>query len=268
MHEFAFSSKDEDGPPVSSHSARDKLPLTVAVLAKDEEDMIGNCLASASFADEIIVINGNSRDRTVQIARDLGAVVFVRPEQQDYSALRNFALEHAKNDYVLMLDADERLTEQLRDEIQTAVTAGQCAAYLIERINIAFGKPLRVFGKDLQIKLLKKDLCRYHGLIHEKPSINGSLGQLRGVVLHYPYEDWSEYWSKLRRYTRLDPVVSSGFPEPLVRAMRTFFSYYVVHRGFLDGIVGFKLSVMSGFYELARRRETHEHRRSRRPQPL
>ena len=238
----------------SSNQARGKLPLTVIVLAKDEEEMIGDCLSSASFADEIIVIDGNSSDRTVQIAHEHGAIVLIRSEQNNYSALRNFGLEHAKHNYVFMLDADERLTERLRREIQTAIGTGKCAAYRVERINISFGKRLRVFGRDLQIKLLRRDLCRYEGLIHERPCVRGSLGQLPGAMFHYPYEDWAEYWSKLRKYSQLDTVVSTGLLDPLKRAMRIFFSYYVVNRGCLDGLVGLKLSIMSSYYQLARTR--------------
>lgn len=236
------------------HDGSSAIPLTVVVLARNEERMIGDCLASVSFADQKIVIDGKSTDATVKIAEKLGAVVYIRADK-DFSVLRNFALDQATHDFVLMLDADERVTPDLREEIQKTVPNPKYAAYRIERINISFGKSLRNFGRDFQVKLLRRDLCRYEGRVHEKISAAGAIGQLSGAMLHFPYESWAEYWVKFRRYAQLDYVTPKEISNPILRAARLFYHSYIVNRGFLDGIVGLTLCLSSAFYELIRPRK-------------
>ncbi len=234
------------------------MKLTVVVLTKNAERHLEQCLRSAQFADELLVLDGNSVDRTIRIADHFGANVVVRSET-DFSALRNFALAKAANEYVFMLDTDEFIPAKLRDEIRQVLNQkAPAAAYQLQRINIGFGRPLRAFGKDIIVKLLRKNACHYEGRVHESPKIDGAVSTLSSHLIHLTYWNWAEYWRKWLRYTAVDvperPLNQFG------RAAHVFMNSYVTNRGYLDGFVGLTLSLASALYEIGRIRSIRKPR--------
>ncbi len=230
--------------------------LSLAVITLNEEKKLADCLNSVPFAHEKIVVDSGSKDRTCDIAASLGAKVLVR-SFDDFSSQKNYAISKTTGEWVLLLDADEKLSEGLGREV-LAVTADPSSkdGYYLKRHNILFGGPMR-FGSnadDWQLRLIRRQKGVFEGNVHERIVLNGQAGRLKHPLLHTSYQTLSEYQSKFPQFCSMDaermyregkrPHVYHLFLKPLAH----FAYFYIVKLGFLDGARGLLYHVLSVRY--------------------
>lgn len=231
-----------------------RAPLTVLITACDEAERIGTCLASVAWADQILVVDSGSTDRTREIARAAGAEVLEHPYVSP-SRQKNWALPRCRHEWVLILDADERVTPALRREIETLLAGTPAAdAYAVRRVNVAFGRPVRFgrWARDRVVRLVRRDRARYDDRrVHEEIVVAGRAPRLRGTILHDACRSLEEYWPKMVRYAAAgaDEVVTRGRRVGLVaivgRPLWRFARSYLLDLGILDGRRGAVLAGMS-----------------------
>ena len=224
----------------------DRVPCSVIIAAKDEAREIAECIASVSWAEEVIVVENDSVDDTVSIAQANGAVVFSHPFTT-IGRQRNAAIARARHEWILVVDADERGTPQLGAEIAGVLSTGASpVAYRVRRRNFFLGREIRHGGweRDRPVRLFRSRMRYDERPVHEHVMTDGVVGDLREPFIHYPYASLSEYFAKLERY--------SGWwaEQNFARGRRTrawtialkpparFFSMYVLRAGFLDGAAG------------------------------
>ena len=227
--------------------------LSVVIIARDEEDSIGEALESVKWADEVIVVDSGSTDRTVEIARARGAKVLVTSDWPGFGAQKNRALDQATRAWVLSIDADERVTPELRDEIAAVVAAnGPHEAYEVQRLSSYCGRFMRHGGwwPDRVTRLFRRGAARFSDdLVHERVVVQGATGRLKAHLLHHAYEDLEEVLRKVDRYSTAGARMrhAKGERGSVTRAVAhgawAFFRTYVLRAGFLDGRHGFMLAV-------------------------
>lgn len=227
------------------------MTLSVIVITKNEERHIGQCLDSVSFADEIIVVDSGSTDRTCQIAREKGAHVVSTADWPGFGPQKNRALDHATCDWVLSIDADERVTPELAQAILLAIQQPQPQAYNIARLSNFCGRWIRHSGwwPDHVLRLFRRGTARFtDAAVHERVQSQGEVGTLDAHFLHYPYEDMEALITKVNRYSsdaaRMMHAKGrrTSVPGAVGHAIWTFIRIYVIRRGFLDGREGFILA--------------------------
>jgi len=231
--------------------------LSVTVIALNEEANIVPCLESVRFADEIVVVDSGSTDRTVELARNLTDRIF-SSDWRGFAGTKNFALEQASGEWVFSLDTDERVPEGLREEILNVVKAdGPLAGYKTPRKNYVGGRWIRHLGwyPDYTLRLFRRSQGRFRERqVHEEVEVAGPVGFLHTPLEHYSYRNLSEYAARQDRYARLAAreMLKAGrrpFPgELLWRPALTFFNLFVLKRGFMEGALGLKLSLASSRY--------------------
>jgi glycosyltransferase involved in cell wall biosynthesis len=235
--------------------------VTVTVVTWNEEERLRRCLESVTWADEIVVVDAGSDDKTVEMARVYTDHVLIRA-WDGFARQKNFALEHATGDWVLSLDADEEVTPELRDEIHRVVGGDEAAVgFAVPRRNIFWGRWLR-HGRlypDWQVRLFRRGCGRFvDRAVHESVEVDGPVGRLRGALVHHSYRDVADFVARTNRYTALaaDEALkggrSVGGVDLVLRPLGRFVSMYVVHRGFLDGWRGFVLAVLYAYYVFIR----------------
>lgn len=201
--------------------------LTVAILAQNEEDMIARAVASAAWADDVLIVDGGSTDATVAIAQRVGARVIERPFD-DFARQRNFALEQAHGDWVLFVDADERVTRALAEEVR-ALLAKEPAhdAYGIPRRSMALGRWLEWHpgGADMPVRLLRRGRARWSGEVHETVEGARSVGALSAGLVHLTHRSVSEVVRKIDTYSEFEAadLVRRGARAPSARALLASF---------------------------------------------
>ncbi len=234
------------------------MKISAALITFNEEKNIQKCLRSLSFADEIIVVDTGSSDKTVKIARALGAKIY-KIHFKDFSNAKNFAISKTKFPWVISIDADEEVTPELKTELLKVVNEETgLAGYYIKRETLFLGKRIKHCGwnKDYQLRLFKKNKGAFNGKpVHESIEVKGGTGRLKETLLHYSYPDSRTYFEKMNRYTTLQAEEKQkGFL--LLRMLTTpfakFFRMYFLKAGFLDGKQGFILCVYSGFSEFVK----------------
>lgn len=182
------------------------LRLAVLIFTRNEEAHIEACIKSASFADEIVVIDSGSIDKTQAIAESMGAKFTAHPMGDDgFAGQRNFALTQTTADWVFYLDADERIQEEAAREIRRIVSDGNPAAYQVERKNIVFGKMMHHGGHrpDFVYRLYPRTAIHWQGKVHEGIETYLPRKTLHNVLLHYTYTTWKQYFAKFNQYTSL-----------------------------------------------------------------
>jgi glycosyltransferase involved in cell wall biosynthesis len=237
------------------------------LITKNEERNLAPALESVRFCDEIVVVDADSSDRTREIARDAGARLIVSP-WLGFVAQRNAAVDAAGHDWVLALDADERVTPRLREEIQAARVAGfPCAGYRIPRLTHYLGRWIRGtdWYPDLQLRLFDRRQGRWQGaLVHESVQVRGAIGRFRAALEHHPYADIADHLRKIDSYTSLwaRQSFSAGrrvaAPTLPVAAGWAFLRNYVLKGGALLGEAGLTVSILNSYYtytKLAKLRE-------------
>jgi glycosyltransferase involved in cell wall biosynthesis len=229
--------------------------VTATVITFNEAANIEAALASLSFLDEIIVVDSQSTDNTVALARAFTDKVFVR-SWPGYVAQKNFAAEQARHDWILSLDADERISEPLADEIR-ALAGDGTAAYRIPRVTFHLGRWMRStdWYPDFQMRLYDRRRARWTGRhVHESVKVDGPVGQLRGEILHYAYRDLSHHLQTMDRYTALaarqmfEDGRRAGWWDLATHPPAAFLRNYVLRGGFRDGVPGLIVSAMNARY--------------------
>jgi glycosyltransferase involved in cell wall biosynthesis len=231
--------------------------LSVTIITKNEAANIAAALDSVAWADERIVVDSCSADGTAAIAARHGARVESR-EWPGYIAQKNYAASLAANDWILSLDADERVSPELAAEIQTTL-AGEPAArgYRIPRVTFHLGRWIRTtdWYPDHQLRLYDRRAAEWTGkYVHEGVTVNGPIGRLGHELQHYAYRDIDEHMETIERYTTLaaqqmfDAGRRATFFDVAVQPKFAFFRNYVLKRGFLDGTAGLIISRMNAYY--------------------
>jgi (heptosyl)LPS beta-1,4-glucosyltransferase len=230
--------------------------LTVTVITLNESANIGAALDSVAWADEVVVVDSRSSDDTVAQARQRGARVVVR-EWPGYSAQKNFAAEQASHDWILSLDADERVTPALADEIRAAL-AGEPAVrgYRIPRVSFYLGRWIRStdWYPDYQLRLYDRRVSKWSGIVHEGVAVDGAVGRLGADLEHTPYRDIAHHLQTIDRYTTLAASAMRergrrvGLAGLVARPAGAFLRNYLVRGGWRDGSVGLIVSVLNSYY--------------------
>ena len=236
--------------------------ISVVISAFNEEKNIGDCLQSIKWADEIILVDNTSSDKTVSIAKKYTSKIFKRPNNRMLNINKNYGFEKATNKWILNLDADERVTEELKREIINVINnnSDDFDGFEIPRKNIIFGKWIRhgIWWPDYQIRLFKKGKgkfeCRH---VHEKIKLEGKLGQLSQPLLHYNYKSISEYIRKFNDiYTEneVENFLKSGkriyWYDAIRMPVNEFLSVFLARSIYKDGLHGLVLSILQAFYAL------------------
>ncbi len=233
-------------------------PVTATIITFNEAANLPAALASLSFADEIVVVDSESTDDTVAIARQHTDKVFVRP-WPGYVAQKNFAAEQASHDWILSLDADERVSPPLASEVTSVLSApgGDTAGYRIPRVTYHLGRWIRStdWYPDYQLRLYDRRRARWTGRhVHESVRADGPVGRLRGEILHYAYRDLSHHLQTMDRYTTLaarqmhEDGRTGGFWDLALHPPAAFFRNYILRGGFRDGVPGLIVSAMNAHY--------------------
>jgi glycosyltransferase involved in cell wall biosynthesis len=231
--------------------------LSVTIITRDEATDIGDALASVAWADEIIVVDSESTDATVAIARQHTDRVVVR-EWPGYVDQKNYAASIASHDWILSLDADERVTAELAAEIKDTLAATPaCAAYRIPRVTWHFGRWIRStdWFPDYQLRLYDRRSAQWTGrYVHEAVTSRGTVGQLQRELQHYAYRDIAEHLETMDRYTTYAArqMAESGRQAGLLQLaghpLLAFIRNYIARGGFRDGTAGFVISAMNAYY--------------------
>ncbi|HUW22057.1 MAG TPA: glycosyltransferase family 2 protein [Candidatus Bathyarchaeia archaeon] len=225
-----------------------KIGLSVIIIVRNEEAMIADALKSVNWAEEIIVFDTGSSDKTAQVARDTGVKVFQVPFRgYNFSKWRNQALKRAGENWILYLDADERVTPLLKKEIQKVVK-NKISAYAISRRNFYLGKEMHYGGAwpDDVIRLFhRQDLIRWVGELHEQPVISGKIGKLKNPLIHLTHRDLSSMMEKTIDWTVIEAelLFASNHPRVawwrILRMMVTkFWKRIVLQQAWRDGTEG------------------------------
>ena len=234
------------------------MSISAVVLTKNEEKNIDACLKGLDWCDELIVVDDHSTDKTVELAKKHKAIVYEHALENDFSKQRNFGLEKAKNEWVLFVDADETVSENLRNEIiqYTNNPINQCNGFYVKRIDYMWGKQLK-YGEQGNIKLLrlaKKEAGKWSGKVHEVWNIAGSTSLLENPLQHFPHPSLAEFLKEINFYStlRAQELHAKGVTAPwfsvLLYTKGKFFQDYIVKFGFLDGIEGFIAALIMSFY--------------------
>ncbi len=234
-----------------------RCPLSVIVITRNEEPNIDECLGSVAWADEIVVVDAKSTDATASRARRYTENVFIT-DWLGYAGAKTFALAKAKHEWILWLDADERVTDGLGEEIRSVITGSPSAAgFEVARRAYFLGKWIRHCGwyPSTVVRLFKRSAARFDGSrVHEGLVVNGPVGRLRNDLLHYTDHTLYHYLTKFNSYTTLaaEDLADRGrrfsLADLLARPPYLFLKMYLLRRGFLDGMHGLVLSLLSAAY--------------------
>ena len=226
--------------------------LSVILITKNEEHDLSDCLKSVSWADEIIICDSGSTDKTLEIAKQFTDQVY-STDWPGFGPQKNRALDKASGDWVLSIDADERVSPELRDEIQKVLNSpNTVTAYSILRHSLYCGHEVR-FGDwrgDRVIRLFQRGKARFSpSLVHESLQIEGSVQKLKSPLIHHAFKDLAEVLSKIDHYSTLGALLqhqkgrSGSLTQALTHSLWTFFRGYFLRLGFFDGKAGFQLAV-------------------------
>jgi (heptosyl)LPS beta-1,4-glucosyltransferase len=230
--------------------------LTVVILTKDEEHNIAACIESVRWADKVVVFDSFSQDRTVEMAQELGAKVIQHPFR-NYAEQRNAALEAVESQWVFFVDADERATLELATEVRQAIEEEK-TGWWVPRHNYIFGRLTLHAGwfPDYQLRLLKRERARYDPArkVHEVVILDGQAGYLKNVLIHYNYDNLSQFLERQSRYTNYeakilyDQGVRPKWRNLILQPLREFRRRYVYLQGWKDGLHGLFLSGLMAYY--------------------
>lgn len=232
------------------------MKVSVVILTKNEEINIEDCMKSVLFADELLVIDDNSKDNTVDLAKEFGARVIGRALNEDYASQKNFALREAKYNWVMFIDADERVTKELEKEILTEIKSKKYSKYQFKRMDLFLGKWLKYgdVGAYRDIRLIKKGSGRWLRRVHEYFETEGEVGNIENPIHHYSHPTigklvksvnrWSGWHAKANREEKKHSNIIKIVFWPKLK----IFDNYILKFGFLDGVHGFVFSIFMSFH--------------------
>jgi glycosyltransferase involved in cell wall biosynthesis len=234
------------------------MKISAVIITFNEEDRLPDALESVrEVVDEIVVVDSYSTDRTLEIARKGMAKVF-QNSFQNFGAQKNFAMSKASHEWVLNLDADERLSSELATEIKAIKTSdwpATTAGFAIKRKTYYLGRWISHSGwyPDKKIRLFKKTTAKWQGRVHEKLEVKGEIAPLQGSIIHYTYRHIHDHINRLNRYSSIqaeDLAKKYKHTLPLrllILPMATFLRHYILKRGFLDGFPGLIIALISSW---------------------
>lgn len=235
--------------------------LTVIIITYNEEENIRDCLESVRWADEVVIFDSYSNDNTVKICREYTEKIFFN-EWLGFGKQKNLCIEKASFDWILNLDADERITPELKGEIQDALNRdNEYDGYYIARKNYFNKKWIRYGGwyPDFNLRLFKKERGRFKEReVHEKIELEGRTGYFKKPLEHHTYKDIGDFLRRLNKYSTLSArelyknKKRAGYSDILLRPPFTFFKMYILKRGFFDGYLGLLLALMYSFYTFSK----------------
>jgi len=231
-------------------------PLSILIPTRDEADRLPACLATCTFADEIVVVDSGSRDDTVEIARRAGATVLHHPFES-HARQKNWGLAQVSHDWVLVLDADERVPPALAEEIRRALLApADLRGWSVRRANTFLGREIRGCGwqRDWVLRLFDRRSGRFDDRrVHERARVDGPTGRLRAPLLHRSCRDLDEWLRKTERYATLgaEEVFAAGRAprrgDLAIRPLARFVKQWLLQGGFRDGAEGWILCATSAY---------------------
>jgi glycosyltransferase involved in cell wall biosynthesis len=232
--------------------------ISAVLIAQNEEGRIGTALESLAFCHEVLVVDGGSRDSTPARVTALGARLLERPFD-GFVAQKNFAIDQAKNDIVLSLDADEEVSVALRKDIQDVCALGSLpvAGYRIPRVTHYLGREIRAtdWYPDWQLRLFDRRRGRFAGgLVHESVRVDGSVGSLAGEIIHRPYRDEADHLRRIDRYSTLwaaEAYAKGRKVRPGLGEAASAFAFvrnFIFRGGFLLGPIGYRISRLNARY--------------------
>lgn len=235
--------------------------ITTVVLTRNDENVIERCVKSFQWCDEVIVVDDESTDGTIGIAKKYGAKIFVRKLNDDFAAQRNFGLEKATGEWVLFVDSDEIVSTELATEIKEIASLktsrnDSLVGYYIKRKDYWGGRWL-THGETANVRLLRlarKDSGKWVQPVHEEWRVEGMVGELASPLLHYPHQNVAQFLEEINRYSTLyaQYLHSRGIKEPVWqifgKPVAKFFVNYVGCLGFLDGTAGMVTALMMSFH--------------------
>lgn len=228
--------------------------LSVIIITKNESSNIRACLESVAWADEIIVVDTASTDGTLEIAREFTRQVHTHADWPGFGAQKNRALAYATMEWVLSLDADERVTPELRAEIKAVLQNPGSDGYEIPRLSNFCGRFIRHSGwhPDYVLRLFRRGKGSFSdALVHESLQLQGSTARLQQPLLHYSYRDFDDVLCKLNNYSSAASLMlqrrgkRGGLAQAVLHGLWAFIRTYLLRAGFLDGREGFMLAVMN-----------------------
>ncbi|SDZ73740.1 glycosyltransferase family 2 protein [Bizionia paragorgiae] len=233
------------------------IKLTAIIPTKNEIHNIEAVIATLNFVDEILVIDSYSTDGTFEKAQTMATVVIQR-KFTSYSDQKNYAISQAKHEWILLVDADERVTPELKTEIKSILNLEKIphTAYRIKRQNHFMGQRVNYSGwrNDSVIRFFKRDYCKYNNKhVHESLIVNGSVGSMKGKFLHYTYRSFNLYMEKMNRYANLQAIDYNDHTGTLtpyhfvIKPFWGFFKHYIIQSGFRDGLVGFTIGYVQAY---------------------
>jgi glycosyltransferase involved in cell wall biosynthesis len=234
--------------------------ITAIIPTLNEEIHIEEAIKSVGFADEIIVIDSFSTDKTIEIAEKMN-VKIIKRKFDDFSSQKNFAIDQAAHDWIYILDADERVTPKVKAEILEAVqNSKDFVGFYVRRTFYFCGKKVNYSGfqRDKVIRLFLKEHCKYRGLVHERVSASGSLGFFKNKIDHFSYRNYDHYISKMNHYGAIraqelhEKGVQVNIYHVMIKPAARFFIHYVIRLGFLDGFTGFLVAKTQAYGVLTR----------------
>jgi glycosyltransferase involved in cell wall biosynthesis len=242
--------------------------ISAVVLTKNEEDSVERCLKSLFFCDEVIVVDDFSTDKTVEIAEELGATVYKKKLENNFSQQRTFGIEKAKGDWILFVDADEEVSSELAAE--TKKLDKNISAYFIPRRDFWWGRELKhgetasVRSKGI-VRLVKKDSGSWERPVHEEFIPVGKTGMLNGFINHYPHPgiknflESINYYSSLRARELADHNTPVSVYTIILYPLGKFIFTYFIKKGFLDGPAGFGYSFFMSFHSFLVRAKLYQY---------
>ena len=233
--------------------------LAVVILTKNEEKNIVEAMGNVyKVADEIIIIDSGSTDATVDLANQYGAKILYRKWDNDFSAQRNFVLDKTDADYILYIDADERLSNDLIESVKNVVAKGENKQYSFMRQIEAFGAAYQhgIFAPDEVIRLFPRTEVYWENKVHERPVCRLEKQRISGILMHYTYDSWQHWLNKAGQYTSIwaednfNKGKRVGKSAAFTHGMYGFIRAYFLQLGFLDGWAGLYSSLQHFFYTL------------------
>ncbi|WP_281950399.1 glycosyltransferase family 2 protein [Nitrosophilus kaiyonis] len=222
--------------------------LSIAIITYNSEKYLNEVIKSASFADEILILDSGSTDKTVEIAKKLGANVEFQ-KWLGFGKQKQKAIDLAKNRWIFVLDSDEIITEKLQNEIKEVLKNPKYDAYEVPRLNYFFGKPIKYGGlyPDKTVRLFDRNKARFsEDEVHEKVIVDGKIGELKSYMKHYAYENIEEFINKQNRYSSLG--AKKNRIKAIFNPFWTFLKMYILNLGFLDGWEGFVIAKLYSEY--------------------
>lgn len=236
----------------------EKVPLSVVVLTKNEQDCIAQCLDSVKWSDEIIVVDDESIDRSVEIARRYTDKVCIKKMEVE-GRHRNWAYAQARNNWVLSLDADEVVSDELKREISGAVSQANFVAFSVPLRNYISNYWVRYGGwyPASKVRLFRKDKFKYEEVeVHPRVFIQGACGHLKSDIIHRGYPDLEHFLNSVNRQSSLEAIKwintkrKMSLPHAFWRAADRFFRRYLRKKGYKDGLYGFIIAFFDSLYQI------------------